>query len=189
MGRKKKVVETQQEKDNNINISGGQKYTGNVSVRLVKNGKTVQNINKHNSGYKPLFDFLIGCLASNYNNGVGIPQYLELGYTYNDNYIKLINNPILKASSFISTNSQHGVPQVNYQFTVPTVLLMEENTAISDNKLTVNTFRLYSSNNIGVENGMSADIILDDNDKIEIPISDLQKYTMFITWSLYISNN
>jgi len=201
MGRKKKVVEeqvTNNEKqiNNNLSVSEGQKYNGNVSIRLVKNGKTVQTINKHNDGFLPLFDFLINCLASNYNNGIGIPNYIRCGYSSGSGnertYINLMNNPLLRSSSFISSKSisnSSNVPQINYQFTIPTVMLSQESGAIEDNTiLKINTFRLYSYANLSTTVNQSAEVILDKDDTIKVPIIDLQKYTMFITWSLYITN-
>lgn len=191
MGRKKKNVEQQEKQvNNNVEIKDSQKYNGSVNIRLVRNGITVKNITKHNNGNTPLFIFLINCLASNYNSS-GIPSFINLGH-YGDGsiYNVLTKNTIQKTSSFISTNSVDNIsiPQINYQFTIPTALIIPDT---SGNQVDIDAMRLYNLDNINSANedgdtNYCAEIRL--NDPITLAVADLQKYTMFITWSLYITN-
>ena len=58
MARKKKTVTV---KDSQPII-----YSGNVTVKKIKNGKIVSTQTMHNAGYNPLFQFLLNCLAGNY---------------------------------------------------------------------------------------------------------------------------
>ena len=188
MGRKKKTIE-QQEKQVNVSteVKDSQKYNGSVNIRLVKNGVTVQNIVKHNAGNTPLFTFLINCLSGSYNPS-SIPSYINLGYYNNSVYRVLTTNIIYKNSSFISVNTTQNVPQINYQFTIPTVLL---NTAGFTDSVIINSMKLYNLDNLNtanIENDDNYCAMINLENEIEIPVADIQKYTMFVTWSLYITN-
>ena len=183
MGRKKKVIEPQQTQTN-VEIKDSSKYSGSVNIRLVKNGKTIQNINQHNEGNLPLFSFLINCL-NGYLNEKGIPNYISLGTTDSGTkpYKPYTNYKLKSSSSFIVNKPINNVnyPSINYQFTVPTILLN------SDNDLSIDTLRLYNLENVDeLGDNWSAQIIL--NDPIEINKDDLPKYTIYITWSLAIIN-
>lgn len=187
MGRKKKEVEKPTEA--NVNIKEGQKYTGSVNIRLVKDGHTIQNITKHNNGSLPLFSFLVNCLASNWD-AKGVPGYINLGYTSGNEYTTATKSIIAKTSQFISNNDSAGVPQINYQFTIPTIYLQGSSSSDRTN-VKINTLRLYNQDNvknIGDNDTTYSAEIKDLDPEIKIPIADLQKYTMFVTWSLYITN-
>ena len=187
MGKKKKEVE--QPTNANVNIKEGQKYTGSVNIRLVKDGHTIQTITKHNNGSLPLFTFLINCLASNWDVR-GVPGYINLGYTSGNEYTTATKSIIAKTSQFISNNESEGVPQINYQFTIPTIYLQSSSSPDNINVI-INTLRLYNQDNvknIGDNDDTYSAEIKGLYPEIVIPIADLQKYTMFVTWSLYITN-
>lgn len=177
----------EQPQNNEIKIIEGQKYNGSVNIRLVRNGKTVKNITQHNAGHTPLFMFLVNCLNENYNSN-DVPKYISLGHYNNDytSYTPYSNIGVPKTSQFVSTTPNY---QVNYQFTVPTMTLK------SNSNLEINALRLYNTTNsqqinedkIFENSQCSAEIRLDTS--ISISVADLQKYTLFVTWSLYITNS
>ncbi len=171
-----------------IKITDSQKYKGSANIRVVKNGKTIKNITQHNSGNMPLFTFLVNCLAENYVSN-DVPKYISLGYFNNNNYTSYSNIGVPKTSQFITASSNKY--QINYQFTIPTVTLSVD----GEGDLIINTLRLYNQSNsssigenVPFENSScSAEIRL--NTPIEIEKTDLQKYTLFVTWSLYITSS
>lgn len=191
MAKKKEKVEQSQNKSPEISIGDGQKYNGNASVRVVKNSHIIKNLTKHNAGGIPLFNFLIACLNSNYELG-GVPNYIGLGYNNGVSTSLLHSVSIPKVSSFVSTKTFEGtgesVPQINYQFTIPASYLSA--TPTESNKVVINRLQLYDSNHINQATNFSAEIILDPlkNETIILDPSNIQKYTIFITWSLYITN-
>ena len=52
----------------NINNSNSTivKYSGKVTIDIIRDGKTIKQFSNHNDGFKPLFNFIINCLAGNY---------------------------------------------------------------------------------------------------------------------------
>lgn len=186
MGRKKKVVETQQEQTN-VEIRNNPKYSGSVNIRVVKNGRTIQNITKHNEGNTPLFSFLIGCLSGTLNEK-GIPNYINLGYMDGSDYVSLTTYKLKSSSNFPSNVSVSDVvyPSINYQFTIPTLIL---DTKGEGQTIIVDAMRLYSADNVvDMNNSNWSAQIINIDPKIKIKKDEVQKYTLFITWSLAITN-
>ena len=187
MAKKKEKQKESQNTSPEINISGGQKYNGNVNIRVVRNSQLMKNITKHNAGGQPLFSFLVACLNSNWQPA-DVPNYIGLCYNDGESTTCLHTVSIPKVSSFVSTRSGTTIPQVNYQFTIPASYLNA--TPTESNMVVVNRLQLYNSSNINKETNYSAEIVLDpaQNETIKLDPSNIQKYTIFITWSLYITN-
>ena len=51
-------------------------YTGNVTIKVERNGEVVQVIDGHNSGTYRLFEFIAKCLAGLYESSYG-PKYIQ----------------------------------------------------------------------------------------------------------------
>ena len=147
MGRKKKVVEQEQ---TNVEIKNNPKYNGSVNIRLVRNGKTIQNITKHNEGNTPLFSFLINCLNGTLNEE-GIPHYINLGRMDGSDYKSLTTYKLHSTSSFVSKATVNDVeyPTMNFQFTIPTLVL---NVGSNVGEVVIDAMRLYNSTNVKNQN-------------------------------------
>lgn len=195
MAKKKENKKESQNTTPEININGSEKYVGNVKIRVVRNGHILNDITKHNEGNYPLFSFLVACLNSTFDIN-GVPNYIGLLYNKEGSTPKLLHSvSIPKSSRFVSKkrieNTSTEVPQVNYQFTIPASYLFTSSEYLNDDGLVeINRLQLYNSyaGNINNINNYCAQIDLDSDNSIKLNPSDIQKYTIFVTWSLYITN-
>lgn len=185
MARNKKVKQTPLNQNVGVKIDDKVKYEGNVQIRLVKDGRVVKDITKHNSGNIPLFLFLANCLLGQFQS-TGIPNYITLGYYSEQDgvntYTNLSSSAILSGNSYLLDSNQ-----VNYEFTIPTVTI--SSSGINDN-ITINRLRLYNTENLSTfknqdDNNYSAEVEVSG---LNVPISDIGKYTIFVIWTLTLSD-
>lgn len=81
MPRKKKEIQQVREAVPET-ASSSISYKGNVTIKLVKGGKIIKSIKKHNTGCPELFKFLTECLV-NLPNENSHPKYLRC-FTFDD---------------------------------------------------------------------------------------------------------
>lgn len=89
------------EKDILTNLNNTIKYKSNVKVEVIKQGKKVKTLEKHNTATNILFNFLYDCLAGNYiqnnrpNYVVPLVESTDEGHTiytlYNNIYNPITN--------------------------------------------------------------------------------------------------
>lgn len=192
MGRKKKQVveEPIKEEQKNIEINTSSStnfvYKGEVSITIRKNGRIVHTKTLKNTGYKPMFDFLLNCLAGNLKAQL-IPNYIGLfqedsGSTTN---IRL-NNPVAKNK--ISYNSELNV--VTYNFVIPYQMISSQSGVVDkivlynlDNSSIINSSDGITNDDL--EKYASAIITLGEQTKVNLQGLDSSS-SILINWSMTI---
>ena len=152
MGRKKK---TEQQADVTLiaKDSSVVKYTGTVTVQLVKNGRIVKSGKGHNEGKSELFKFLANCIAGNYVYN-DCPTYLSC---YNKNITN--NNYTAQVTSCIPKAA------ISVEGSVTTIKFIVPRSALVSDATTITHLMLFNANKVSSfetnpENNCSAEIAL-----------------------------
>ena len=87
-------------------------YKGKVKIELKHGDKTYKTIHYNNSGKSPLFDFLLDCLAGNYND-YNRPQFIMLKNTDKENCLN-VPQPLINLSLSYGENGN-----ISYEFLIP----------------------------------------------------------------------
>lgn len=186
MGRKKKEEQIKVETTTPTVV-----YRGGATVKVVRNGKVVRQINKHNVGGTPLFSFLADCMAGNFypNNR---PTCIVVGYKDTDAQENQWNPYSLAYIVASSSSVSADGTTVNISFTVPGGLI---NTSFIQNDTPLNCLRIYSVSNAGAgkwtnQGDYSAEIILNGSAGTDTaPITSLTTDdSLLIVWSMNVSN-
>lgn len=117
MAKKKKV------KSVNIEESSSLNYSGNITIKKVKNGKVTGEYKQHNAGTKYFFEFLLSCLGGNYAESLR-PLWITtckkgLGESSNEiyyNYVSNVARPILSTKKSTLTDDNC---YIEYKFYLP----------------------------------------------------------------------
>lgn len=195
MTTKKTTKTTKKEAVNNT--ASSLVYSGNVTIKLTKNGKTLKSFKRHNVGCIPLFDFLTRCLTNAYN-GNDCPKYL-LGFHSDSGTISegtlgtpaFTGGPITYQSVDQSTSKNKTTYKTTYKFIIPSTLI--DTTVIIDNKK-LNVLAIYSTTNRNSTTSPSAYISLPENKQIGIAdlgvgISIIVLWEMTLTDKSLVVNN
>lgn len=116
-------------------------YKGKVSIKYVRNGRTLKSIQKHNTGCQPLFTFITDCLVSRYQES-NRPAYIML-YNNSDPDVSktdLGQNCLNGVQYVVKTESGYddveGFGYAKYKFIVPGNLLSSKANVIALYNLT-----------------------------------------------------
>lgn len=106
------------EQNISINSISGIKYRGYVTVDIIKNGKIIKRLEKHNTATPILFNFIYDCLAGNYYKDARPSYVIPLvediesenpSYKlYNNIYTPITSIKVDKEESIISYKSLIG---------------------------------------------------------------------------------
>ena len=113
----KRVKKKQQDSDNKLSIG----YTGNVTIKVVRNNKVVKTIQDHNEGTIHLFEFIAKCLSGVYEEQFG-PKYLVLYNTEDSPATRLTDAVLLTSSTYVVndvSDDNSDVATAQLTFTVP----------------------------------------------------------------------
>jgi hypothetical protein len=160
-------------------------YSGKVTIKYRRKGKTYKSYSSHNVGYSPLFSFIGRCLAQDYR-GSGAPYGLRL-FSISDVAsfdVKELTadnerttNIVQKAATSIAKNNDDGSITVNFSFIVPFTVLAGE----------ANVLALYSadsSDSGSIGSPLAVFLITDTGNYIS---SDGDS-NVVVVWSMTISN-
>lgn len=166
MARKKKVKVEEQVKTEDVAT-----YKGNVTIKVLHGNKAVKTIKTSNTGFMPLFEFLMYCLAGSYLVDK-LPRYLRV---FNVDNTELTTNAILSNStqSYEKTSSSCSV---TISFVIPYSILTSAQH--------IKSFKLYSQENSSYNKreSPSAEIILDN----EISVST--DANLLVAWKMTVEN-
>lgn len=184
----------QKKKEEVQNTSSSIEYTGSVTVKLVKDGKTVKSFRRHNTGCFSLFKFLVDCLAFQYS-GNNCPKFLKCYHSSGTPTVaNLGDNALIGGGAVSSTDAETEISnsssidvegKVTYKFIIPSSMI---DTSIVSGSSTINTLALYSTENVNVNNYPSAYLSLDT--KNQIKDTDLGAgVSIIILWDLIFKNH
>ena len=181
------------QKNSNVNLN----YSGEITLKIQKNGKIISTKKYHNAGTNELWKFISYCVAGKYQSAENLrPQYIRLFKNNNEPGGGLNTTDIYTASQIVLMNTS-GAPQkwiedstiVGYKtilhFLIPFTFITEE---------TVNEVRIYSKINRDSINDCSAyfqftKTISDILEWDPIEVSDnFGNYNLIIDWEMRISN-
>lgn len=92
-------------------------YTGTVTIKKIKNGKTTASRVLHNEGGNELFNYLCLCLAGTYNTNLK-PAWV-IPVSKENNTIKYIVNTPYPIKYATANRDSNQVPYIEYQFYIP----------------------------------------------------------------------
>lgn len=162
-------------------------YKGDVTIKIVKNGKAISTFKRHNTGYTPLFDFLTQCLMNYGNVSLGAPKFLKC-FSSNANVLSPDNLGVNVMTSgggvaYSSIDQDESKQSVTYKFVIPSSII--DTTSLATSK--INALALYSTINMQDQSKPSAYISI-PNAK-QISIGDLGNgVSIVILWQMTFDN-
>ena len=178
---KKKTVKKEVTKEANI------VYSGNVTIKLVKDGKTLKTVKKHNTGCSELFDFLSECLMGNFVQGkmpkVLMGYYLASGEPTKTNLGKKVLSTLVHYSDIdkISVGDSY---KVEYKFNIPALIVNID----SENSESVNVLALFDMKNANESAPVPSAFIKLDSNKEITPEMVSSGINIIVLWDMQFSN-
>lgn len=175
---KKKSVKKEVTKEANI------VYSGNVTVKLVKDGKTLKTVKKHNTGCSELFDFLSECLMGNFVQGK-MPKVLMGYYNNEDPTATSLGTKVL--STFVpyadidKISVEDDNYKVEYKFNIPALIV---NTSTHP----INVLALFNMNNANESASVPSAFIKLDSSKEITPDMVSSGVNIIVLWDMQFSN-
>ena len=146
------------------------KYSGQVNIKLVRNGVVIKEYSQHNSGLSSLFSYLCYCLLSDYNSN-NAPKYIKLCHVESDTITDRTTAIPISEKKVTPFGSNY---RAQFQFTIPGVLIGNKTRQVVE---------LYSQNNVSSDGNGLATTELQN----EIPASTSDT-TVYLEWEMYFSN-
>lgn len=167
MPRKKKEIQQVREAVPET-ASSSISYKGNVTIKLVKGGKIIKSIKKHNTGCPELFKFLTECLV-NLPNENSHPKYLRC-FTFNDSgddspSMDNLGNNALIGDGYVSYTDADSVEDSTtttytyksiFRFIIPSTIIRSN----------INVVAIYNVNKVNEQSNPSAFMQLTGKDII-----------------------
>lgn len=174
-------------------------YSGNVSLKFIRNNRVIKRVNVKNRGYQRLFDYITNCLCLNYVQGAA-PTHLIL---YCDNALEkdslkntyMFNGsgssaPIRRNWSWHTDNTQEA--SIEFSITpsdivgdvVTHIALFDEQHTSSENA----AVDYYQSEEVPISNFAHAIIELNEDDQIKKDEVSLDTIIL-LTWTLSFDNS
>lgn len=184
---KKKTTKIVEEESKKETPSSSISYKGDVTIKLVKNGKAISTFKRHNTGYTPLFDFLTQCLMSQGNVTLNAPKFLKC-FTSNASALSPDNlgtNVMASGGgvAYSSIDQDTSKQSVTYKFVIPSSTI--DTTSLATSK--INALALYSTINMQDQAKPSAYISIPDASQISI--GDLGSgVSIVILWQMTFDN-
>ena len=154
-------------------------YSGDVTIKVVRDNKVVQIIDGHNHGNVRLFDFITTCLCGLYEDTL-CPKFLNVFHVENSSDTNVTSNMdsltgIIPIASSLSTSGDSS-STANLTFTIPGELF-------NGTSQSPNLFALYSKKEIDNQTNPCAVIYLETN------LTNITSDTnLILVWKLNISN-
>ncbi len=159
-------------------------YNGNVTIKLVKDGKTLKTVKKHNTGCIELFDFLSNCLMGNfvqsktpkllmgYHLASGEPTKTNLG----TNALSTLVPYADIAKIYDGDNCK-----VEYKFNIPSLIV---NTAVGS----INVLALFNMSNASADSPVPSAFVKLDSSKVITPEMVSSGINIIVIWDMQFSN-
>lgn len=158
-------------------------YNGNVTIKLVKDGKTLKTVKKHNTGCPELFDFLSNCLMGDFvasktpkvlmgYNSDGTPTKENLGTKALSTFVPYAD---------IAKINDGDNCKVEYKFNVPSLIV---NTAVGN----INVLALFNSSNANVPTPVPSAFVKLESAKEITPEMISSGINIIIIWDMLFSN-
>lgn len=173
---KKKTVKKEVTKEANI------VYNGNVTIKLVKDGKTLKTVKKHNTGCTELFDFLSECLMGNLVQSK-TPKVLMGYHNDEDPTVGVLGTKAL--STFVPYADIDKISvgdnyKVEYKFNIPSLIV-----STSDS---INVLALFNMDNANKPVPVPSAFIKLGSGKAITPAMVSSGVNIIVLWDMQFSN-
>lgn len=154
------------------------KYTGNVTISVLRKNKIVKQYKNHNEGNSNLFTFILNCLAGEYYD-VDRPRWIVAYYTEN-------NQDYYSIPSYIPIN-EVGVKTNNETTPVLSYRCLISSSYLGSNGKDINGLLFYSDNGRNMNNieGMAGQAVKDTHYSMRMDFGNVEE-THFVDQDLLI---